>query len=282
MMESRFMETNGITLHFLDHPGEGPTLILLPGLTANAHVFGGLVDAGLTPALHVLALDLRGRGLSDHPDSGYTIPDHAADVVGLMDALELDDVVIGGHSFGGFVTYYLAATFPDRFTKAVVIDAPAEADPAVIEQIKPSLARLGTPVPSWDAYIGAVRAQPYFGDWWDPKVEEYYRADVRDNPDGTVQSRSSAENIAAAMDGTLHIDWPQIARSITLPTLSIRAIEPYGPPGSPPIMPRDKAERVAAWLRDGRAAEVEGNHLTMLFGDKAVAVANLIVDFVIE
>lgn len=281
-MESRFVETNGITLHYLDHPGDGPTLILLPGLTANAHVFGGLVEAGLTPALNVLALDLRGRGLSDHPDAGYTIQDHAADVVGLMDALGLGDAVIGGHSFGGMLTYYLAATFPDRFTKAVAIDAPAEVDPVVTEQIGPSLARLGVPVPSWGAYIAAVRAQPYFGDWWDPKIEEYYRADVRDNPDGTVQSRSSAENIAAAVDGTLHIDWPEIARSITLPTLSIRAVEPYGPPGSPPILPADKAERVVAWLQDGRGAEVAGNHLTMLFGDTAIPVAQLIVDFVEE
>ena len=58
----KYVETNGIRLHYLDHPGEGPTLILMPGLTANAHSFAGLVKGGLAPALHVLALDLRGRG----------------------------------------------------------------------------------------------------------------------------------------------------------------------------------------------------------------------------
>ena len=41
-------------------------------------------------ALRVIALDLRGRGESDQPESGYTMPDHAADVLGLMDHLEID------------------------------------------------------------------------------------------------------------------------------------------------------------------------------------------------
>jgi pimeloyl-ACP methyl ester carboxylesterase len=60
-------DTNGIHLHYLDYPGDGPTLILMHGLTANAHSFAGLIRAGLSPQLPVLAVDLRGRGLSDCP-----------------------------------------------------------------------------------------------------------------------------------------------------------------------------------------------------------------------
>ena len=45
----------------------GPTLVLAPGLTANAHSFDGLMRAGLGDVAHVLALDLRGRGESDAP-----------------------------------------------------------------------------------------------------------------------------------------------------------------------------------------------------------------------
>ena len=82
----RFIRTNGIQLHYLEHPGDGPSTVLLPGLTANAHAFDGLVQAGLSPRFHTLALDLRGRGLSDAPEYGYTMADHAADVLGLLDA----------------------------------------------------------------------------------------------------------------------------------------------------------------------------------------------------
>ena len=59
---SFFVETNGIRLHYLDHPGDGPTLLLVPGLTANCHVFDGLVAAGLGQSLRVLVPDMRGRG----------------------------------------------------------------------------------------------------------------------------------------------------------------------------------------------------------------------------
>ena len=86
-MSDCFVETNGIRLHYLDHEGEGRVLVLIPGLTANAHSFDGLVTAGLTKLGHVLALDMRGRGLSEAPASGYSIEDHGRDVLGLLDAL---------------------------------------------------------------------------------------------------------------------------------------------------------------------------------------------------
>ena len=79
--------SNGIRLHYLDHGGDGPMLVLAPGLTANAHSFDGLVHAGLGSAARVLALDLRGRGESDQPPSGYAMEDHARDVLGFLDAL---------------------------------------------------------------------------------------------------------------------------------------------------------------------------------------------------
>ena len=279
-MMDRFVTTNGITIHYLEHPGDGPTLILLPGLTANAHSFGGLVDAGLAPTLRVLALDLRGRGLSDKPDGAYSIPDHAADVIGLMDALGLAHVVLGGHSFGGMLTYYLGATYPDRFPKLVTIDAPAEVDRAVAAQIKPSLDRLGKPVPSWEDYLAAVKAQPYFGDWWDPKIEEYYRADVQDNPDGTVQSRSRAADMQAAVDGTLAFAWPDVVAGVKQPVLVVRATDPYGPPGSPPILPQDKADQVVDLLDDPHPIAISGNHMTILFGERAATLATAITQFV--
>src|SRR5512138_8093 len=83
----RFIRTNGLQLHYLEHLGDGLPIVLLPGLTANAHAFDGLIQAGLSPRFHALALDLRGRGLSDAPEDGYTMADHAADVIGLLDAL---------------------------------------------------------------------------------------------------------------------------------------------------------------------------------------------------
>jgi pimeloyl-ACP methyl ester carboxylesterase len=206
---AQFVRVNYIQLHYLDHPGGNPSLVLMPGLTANVHSFDGLIKAGLSPSLRVLALDLRGRGLSDKPDSGYSMADHAADVLGLLDVLELQQVVLGGHSFGGLLTLYMAAHYPERVSKVVVIDAAGEMHPQVRELIKPSVDRLGKVLPSWDAYIEAMKQMPFFQDWWDPTIESYYRADVEIRDDGTVKPRSRPEAIIEAVEKALAEDWAQ-------------------------------------------------------------------------
>ena len=55
--------------------------MLAPGLTANAHFFETLL-AHLAARLHVLAFDLRGRGLRDKPDRGHSMDDHTTDMIG--------------------------------------------------------------------------------------------------------------------------------------------------------------------------------------------------------
>jgi pimeloyl-ACP methyl ester carboxylesterase len=272
------VETNGITLHYLDYPGDGPTLVLTHGLTANAFFFGRLAEE-LAP-LRVLALDLRGRGLSDKPISGYSMADHAADILGAMDALGLDAVIKGGHSFGGLLTYYMAAEFPERVNKAVVIDAPAEVDTGILEQIKPSLERLETVLESRDAYVAMAQAMPYYEGWdWDPDLEHFYRSDVEDLPDGSVRSRCRPDNIMEAVQGTLDIDLPEIVSRIQQPLLLARAIEPLGPA---PILPADKAARTLDLLADGRLIELHGNHMTALFAESARELATAMVAFATE
>src|SRR3712207_4622471 len=108
-------------VHALAYPGDDPPLALLHGLTANCHNFDALIAAGLSPQFRVLALDLRGRGESDQPTAGYAMPDHARDVIGVLDALDLPRVVLCGHSFGGLLSIYLAAHYPDRVSHIVVL-----------------------------------------------------------------------------------------------------------------------------------------------------------------
>jgi pimeloyl-ACP methyl ester carboxylesterase len=63
-MMGSYLHSNGIRLHYLDYPGDGPTLILMHGLTANAHSFEGLIRAGVCPRVRVLSVGRRGRGVS--------------------------------------------------------------------------------------------------------------------------------------------------------------------------------------------------------------------------
>jgi pimeloyl-ACP methyl ester carboxylesterase len=258
-------------------------LVLAPGLTANAHSFDGLMHAGLAEVARVIAVDLRGRGESDAPPSGYAMEDHALDVLGLLDALGLERVVMGGHSFGGLLTYWLAANHPHRVDRCVVIDAPADVDARVVEQIQPALARLGRVYPSWDAYLELAKAMPYFDEGgWDADVEDYFRADVRVLPDGSVQPRSRPDHIQEAIEGTLAVDWQAIAARIAQPTLLLRAPGSFGPTGSPPILSREGADRTAGAIADCRVVDGIGNHLTFVFGPGAKMLVGVIGEFLGE
>ena len=276
------VRVNNIQLHYLDHRGGNGPIILLPGLSANAHSFDGLITAGLSPALRVLALDLRGRGLSDKPDSGYSMADHAADVLGLLDALDLDQVVLGGHSFGGLLTLYVAAHYPERVSKLVVIDAAGSMHPRVRELIQPSVDRLGKVLPSWDAYIDAMKQMPFYRGWWDPAIESFYRADVEIRDDGTVKPRSRPEAIIEAVDKALTEDWAQHLAAVKQPMLLLNALGSFGPQGAPPVLPREQALETVHAVAAGQYVEVPGNHMTMLFGKGAQRIVEAITAFVVS
>jgi pimeloyl-ACP methyl ester carboxylesterase len=116
------IKTNGTTLH-VRSGGQGPAVVFL-------HGFGDTGDMW-APAAAVLAKDhlvvvpdLRGMGLSAHPDTGYTKKNQALDIAGLMDALKIQQAALVTHDIGNMVGYALAAQFPARITKWVVIDAP--------------------------------------------------------------------------------------------------------------------------------------------------------------
>jgi pimeloyl-ACP methyl ester carboxylesterase len=278
----QFVETNGIRLAFLDHPGPGEPLILMHGLTVNGHFFDGVIAAGLSQKRRVIAADFRGRGESDKPDSGYTIADHAQDILGLMDALGLEQAVLVGHSFGGWVTFYLSAHYPERVRQLVIVDCAAVlASQETIEAIKPSLDRLGQTIPSMEAYIAAMKQVPYYhGGFWDKHLEGFYRSDVETLDDGSVRARSKPEAIRQAMDDILATEWQTLFGQIKQPSILINAPESFGPPDAPPILTREGAMETVEAIQNCRYVAVPGNHITMFFGENAPHTIKAIIDFV--
>lgn len=273
-----FLKTNHITLHYLDHnpDSDAPLLLLMHGLSANAHCFDGLVAAGLTEHFRVISVDLRGRGQSDKPAEGYSMADHAADIIGLLDGLGVAQVILGGHSFGGLLTLYTAAHYPTRVTHLVILDAAGSLHPDVRELIKPSLARLEKSLPSWEAYRDAMQSQPFLHGYWDDALEAYYRADVEIQPDGTAVPRSQPHAIWSAADLAIDEPWADHLAQIHQPALLIRAPENYG---AAPVLPYAQAQETVNALANCTYAEATGNHMTMLFGEKATAVVKSIVTF---
>jgi len=116
------IETNGTTLH-VRIGGQGPAVVLLHGFGDTGDMWAP-VAAVLVKDHTIIAPDLRGMGLSAHPDTGYTKKNQALDIAGVLDHLKIDKADLVTHDIGNMVGYAFAAQFPARVTRWVVMDAP--------------------------------------------------------------------------------------------------------------------------------------------------------------
>jgi pimeloyl-ACP methyl ester carboxylesterase len=112
----------GITLRVLTWPGDGVPMLLVHGLASNARLWDGVGDALAGLGHAVAAVDLRGHGRSDKPDSGYGFAAVTDDVAALIEAMGFDQPVVAGQSWGGNVAMELAARHPDLARGIACVD----------------------------------------------------------------------------------------------------------------------------------------------------------------
>ena len=128
------METGGCHMAWLE-AGAGWPLILLHAFPLTADMWRPQLER-VPQGWRFIAPHLRGFGESVFlPSKGgsnmspqLTMDDYAADVLSLMDCLELDDAVIGGLSMGGYVTFAMFRQAPSRFTGMILADTRSQAD----------------------------------------------------------------------------------------------------------------------------------------------------------
>jgi pimeloyl-ACP methyl ester carboxylesterase len=119
---SEDISTNGTTLH-VRVGGHGPAVLMVHGFADTGDMWARAA-VELVKSQTVVVPDLRGMGLSAHPDTGYTKKNQAADMARVMDHLKIASFALVTHDIGNMVGYALAAQYSSRVTKWVVIDAP--------------------------------------------------------------------------------------------------------------------------------------------------------------
>lgn len=276
--KDHFIPTNRINLHFIEYYSqeEKPVLILMHGLTANAHAFDGLISRGLADHFRIISPDLRGRGHSDKPVFQYGLKHHAKDIIGMMDHLGIEKAIIGGHSFGGLLSVYLATQFPNRVEKIIVLDAAAEMNPRVPEMLMPILKRLDRIFPSFENYLEYARTAPQ-NTFWEDEMTTYYRADVKTLPNGSVRTYASLDKMIKVAIGVASQPWRALFSDVRQPALLINGADIYNM--GEPILPDFKAKESVSLLPDGHYVRVDGNHQTMLYGPGAAQIVNAILRF---
>jgi len=110
------------TIHMIDYGGTGRTLVFLAGLGNSAHVFDDFATR-FTDMFHVIALTRRGYGESGRPDDGYDTETLTDDIRDVLDSLNLDRVVLVGHSVAGDELTDFASRYPQRTEAIVYLEA---------------------------------------------------------------------------------------------------------------------------------------------------------------
>jgi len=108
----RYLEVAGTRFHVAE-AGEGPAVLLLHGWPQHWWIWRKVIPA-LAEDRRVICPDLRGFGWSDAPRGRYEVQGFADDTLALLDALELEQVELIGHDWGGYAGFLLCLMAPER------------------------------------------------------------------------------------------------------------------------------------------------------------------------
>lgn len=148
-LTSQLIKTKtGIILNYVVQGNpNGPVIVLLHGAGDSWHSWERVLP--LLPAKYrVYAITLRGHGFSDHPETGYSRADFAADILDLLDQLHIHHATLVGHSLGSFVAQKVAEQDTGHLDRLVLIGSGpgSPKDPAVHDAILETFSSLKDPI----------------------------------------------------------------------------------------------------------------------------------------
>lgn len=227
----------GDRIHFLDWGGAGePGVVLVHGLAASAWVWAP-VARRLAGARRVVALDLRGHGLSDAPtdDGAYDLEVLGDDVIAVAEGSGLldpgsgsDQVTLVGHGFGAIVAAAAAAALGERCARLVLVDGGlldvAESSGVDVDEFLRGLDEPPEVLRSMAAYLADRR------DWdprsWDADQERAARAAVVETPAGRLVSATRPHALVATVRTMFDYRPEAVLGRVRAPIVALRRLTP--------------------------------------------------------
>ena len=171
----------GPRLHWVEHgdPGAEP-ILFLHGWPDSWFTYSRVLPL-LPSTRRGLAIDQRGFGESDHPDSSYAIAELAADAVAFLDALGIERATLVGHSYGSFIARRIAITRPERVDHLILIGTGFTSTNPVISELQAALVDLPDPIPVEFArdFQASTAYQPLPADFFQRLVAESLKIPAR-------------------------------------------------------------------------------------------------------
>jgi 3-oxoadipate enol-lactonase len=211
----QFVHINDVVIHYdVQHADDDkPILVFINSLGTDSRIWHHVLPK-LAHDFTVLTYDKRGHGLSDLGNPPYSVADHVADLVGLLDHLELSSVILCGLSVGGLIAQGLYQDRPD-LVSALVLSNTAH--------------QIGT-AEMWGARIAAVE-QNGIASILDAVMERWFTAPFREPENAAYRAycnmlvrqpdRGYSGTCAAIRDA----DFTEAAAKIAVPVLCIAGSE---------------------------------------------------------
>lgn len=215
-MDMRKIDTGRIVLNVRES-GSGPLMLFFHGITANSATLAPLA-ARFSDQFNTIAVDQRGHGLSDKPESGYEAEDYAADIAALIRTLDRGPAILVGHSLGSRNSVVAAAKYPDLVRSVVAIDFTPYIETEVFDVLEARVnagAQTFGSLAAVEAYLAA--RYPNI-----PAPAIRIRAESGYAPaEGGFRPLASPQAMAATADG-LRADLTQAYRDVQRPVLIVR------------------------------------------------------------
>lgn len=225
--------------HVLDGPAGAPVLLLAGSLGSTLEMWEPQVEA-LAGEFRVVRYDHRGHGKSPVPAGPYSIADLGADVLRLLDRLDVPSAQLAGVSLGGMTAMWLAAHAPERVDRLALLCTSAQ---------------LGPPQ-GWAERAATVRAEgtgavaaAVVSRWFTPGYAARHPGEVARLT--AMVAGTPAEGYASCCGAIEHMDLRADLARITAPTLVVAGADD-------PATPPEHAERIAAAISGARLSVLPG------------------------
>jgi pimeloyl-ACP methyl ester carboxylesterase len=280
----------GDRIHFLDWDGEGtaeaeaaPGVLLIHGLSNTAWSWTP-VARRLRAVRRVVAMDLRGHGLSDAPTEGYDPEAFAGDVLaaaegsGLLEAPG-DRVVLAGHGFGAIVAAWAAAAIGDRCAGLVLVDGGWESLEAAsgmdVDEFLRGLDEPPEVMRSMTAFL-ADRAG-FDPATWDADQERAARATVVETHAGKVVPATRPHAAEASVRAMFRYDPLEALAAVAAPVTALIAAGDEGGSRAKALAAASSARAAVGLGRIRAASYPHDGHNLMRYRPEAVCAAILSV-----
>ena len=250
-----------------------PVVFAVHGFSGNAWSWTA-VARHLGGRVGLVAIDLRGRGLSHDVDGPFGIRQHADDIAAVVRRLNASPAVVAGHSMGAYVALAAAERHHHDVADIVLIDGgvpirvPDDVDPneRLDELLGIEVDQLGRVWPDRVAYRSRWTEHPAFSDMMSPEVERYALSDLVEC-DGGFRSRVSERGVR--IDGIELLVDAELSSMLERRQGTHIVVAETGADAAPPPLVDD--DTIAAFAQHRWRRVPDTNHYSVLLGEPGAA-----------